>query len=32
MIVEIKETSVILEFIWRISQDKTKNSYPKFQS
>ena len=32
MIVEIKETSEILEFIWRVSQDKTKNSYPKFQS
>lgn len=32
MIEEIKDTSEILEFIWRISQDKTKNSYPKFQS
>lgn len=32
MIIEIKDKSEILEYMWNLSQDNTKNSYPKKHS
>lgn len=32
MIIEIKDKSEILEYTWRVSQENTKNSYPKKHS